>query len=391
MSADLVLKYGLNPHQKPAHLSQPASAPLQVLNGQPGYINLLDAIGAWRLVRELGGATGQPAAASFKHTSPAGAAITGELTEVFLASQFLRSGLEVSAVANAYIRARGGDRMSAFGDFVAVSDVVDDSLADILAREVSDGIIAPGYAPSAFKRLQKKKGGSYLILQMDPNYQPEPTETRTQFGLTLSQSSPDLPVTRESFANVVTANQHIPEAVVDTLVVATVALKYAQSNSICLAYEGQVVGLGAGQQSRIHCTRLACEKAEKWFMAQHPRVAELAFAAGLKRPDKANVVDGFLLWEQLSAMERTALLGQLRDRPEPLSAEERSAWLASFDGIALSSDAYLPFRDNVDRAHRSNVQYIGQTGGSARDGDVTAAADEHGMAMAHTGMRWFLH
>jgi AICAR transformylase/IMP cyclohydrolase PurH len=384
------LKYGLNPHQQPARLLQPEAAPLEVLNGTPGFINLLDAINAWRLVQELRAATSVAAAACFKHVSPAGAAIAGALPEAYLRSQFLEPA-DLSPVANAYVRARGGDRMCAFGDFAAVSDVVDESLADVLMREVSDGIIAPGYTPAALARLARKKGGAYLVLRMDPDFVPPAEERREVFGLTLEQANPPTPVTSAMFGRRVSRRTEVPEGVLQTLLVATVALKYAQSNSVCVAYDGQVVGLGAGQQSRVHCTRLACDKAEKWFLAQHPKTLALPFAAGLKRPDLANVVDQFLLWDQLSPPERAQLATQLDAIPAAFTAEEKAAWLRTFDGVCLSSDAFLPFRDNVDRAARSNVRYVAQAGGSNRDDEVTAAADSYDMVMIHTGMRWFLH
>lgn len=384
------LKYGLNPHQQPARLLQPASAPLEVLNGTPGFINLLDAINAWRLVQELRAATGVAAAACFKHVSPAGAAIAGAMPEAYLRSQFLDAA-PLSPVANAYVRARGGDRMCAFGDFAAVSDVVDDALADVLMREVSDGIIAPGYEPKALERLSRKKGGAYLVLRMAPDYVPPAEERREVFGLTLEQANPATPVTAAMFDRRVSRRTEVSPGVLQTLLVATVALKYAQSNSVCVAYDGQVVGLGAGQQSRVHCTRLACDKAEKWFLAQHPKTLALPFRAGLKRPDLANVVDQFLLWDQLSPPERAQLATQLEHIPEAFTAEEKADWLRTFDGVCLSSDAFLPFRDNIDRAARSNVRYVAQAGGSNRDDEVTAAADAYDMVMVHTGMRWFLH
>ena len=384
------LKYGLNPHQQPARLLQPEGAPLEVLNGTPGFINLLDAINAWRLVQELRAATGVAAAACFKHVSPAGAAIAGALPEAYLRSQFLEPA-DLSPVANAYVRARGGDRMCAFGDFAAVSEVVDASLADVLMREVSDGIIAPGYAPEALARLSRKKGGAYLVLKMDPGFVPPAEERREVFGLTLEQANPPTPVTAAMFERRVSRRTEVPEGVLQTLLVATVALKYAQSNSVCVAYDGQVVGLGAGQQSRVHCTRLACDKAEKWFLAQHPKTLALPFRDGLKRPDLANVVDQFLLWDQLSPPERAQLATQLDTIPAAFTADEKAAWLRTFEGVCLSSDAFLPFRDNVDRAARSNVRYVAQAGGSNRDDEVTAAADAYDMVMIHTGMRWFLH
>lgn len=387
----LELKYGCNPHQKPARLIMPESAPLQILNGMPGYINMLDALGAWQLVRELHAATGTPAAASFKHTSPAGAAIARPLSEAFRRSQFLPLHEELSPVATAYARARGGDRVSSFGDVVAVSTTVDVSLANMLRREVSDLIIAPAYEPEALAMLKNKKQGEYLILQMHPDYTPPAMEQRELFGFTLQQQRNDVAVTREHFHNILTAPVAIPEDIMETLIVATVALKYTQSNSVCVAYDGQVIGMGAGQQSRIHCTRLACDKAEKWFLQQHPHVVNLPFRSGLGKPDKTNLVDQYLLWEQLSAPEVAAMLENFTTPPQPLSRSERDAWLQQFPGICLSSDAFIPFRDNVDRASRSHVQYVAETGGSVRTDEVKAAAEQHGMTLIHTGLRCFLH
>lgn len=387
---DLPLKYGLNPHQRPARLTLPAASPLRVLNGTPGYVNIIDALGAWQLARELKRATGLAGAASFKHASPAGAAIAADLDETYLASQFL-AGKAFSPVAAAYVRARGGDRMCSFGDAAAVSEVVDRSLANVLRREVSDLIIAPGYDPDALEILSAKKGGGYLVLEIDPDFEPPELEQRTLYGLQLEQPRNDAAITRDTFSNIVTGNRDIPDAALDSLVVATIALKHTQSNSVCVAYEGQVIGMGAGQQSRIHCTRLACDKADKWFLQQHPRTLDLPFREGLKRTEKTNLVDQYLLWDQLSGTEVARMLGDLEGRPDPISSEERQALISRYDGICLSSDAYIPFRDNIDRASRSNVQYVAQTGGSTADEGVTEAADEYGMAMSHTGLRLFLH
>ena len=361
-----------------------------MLNGTPGYVNIIDAMGAWQLARELKQATGTAGAASFKHASPAGAAIASGLSESFLASQFL-AGKAYSPAAAAYIRARGGDRMCSFGDAAAVSEVVDRSLANVLRREVSDLVIAPGYDPDALEILRAKKGGGYLVLEIDPDFEPPGVEQRTLFGLELEQPRNDAAITRGAFSNIVTGNREIPDAALDTLVVATIALKYTQSNSVCIAYDRQVIGMGAGQQSRIHCTRLACDKADKWFLQQHPRTLELPFREGLKRTEKTNLVDQYLLWDQLSATEEKHMLDGLSARPAPVTSDERREYLTGFDGICLSSDAFIPFRDNIDRAGRSNVQYVAQTGGSAADGGVTEAADEHGMVMVHTGLRLFLH
>lgn len=388
---DMALRYGCNPHQTPARLLMPGdSAPLQVLNGRPGYINILDALGAWQLVRELRRATGLPSAASFKHTSPAGAAVARPLTETFRRA-YLLPDLEFSPVATAYARARGGDRVSSYGDAVAVSDPVDVSLAQLLQREVSDLIIAPDYTPEALAILKAKKNGTYLMLHIDPAYEPPEMESRQLFGMTLQQHRNTALITKDTFRNVVTSNKHIPDDVLETLIVATVALKYTQSNSVCVAYDGQVIGMGAGQQSRIHCTRLACDKAEKWLLQQHPRLLAAPFQRGVKRVDKFNLLDQYLMWDQLSKTEETAMLAGFTTPPEPLGSQERAAWIGQYNGLCLSSDAFIPFRDNVDRASRSHVQYIAQTGGGLRDADVIAAAEQYGMTMMLTGLRLFLH
>ncbi|NOY57775.1 MAG: phosphoribosylaminoimidazolecarboxamide formyltransferase [Calditrichaeota bacterium] len=384
------LKYGCNPHQIPASLTLPDPSPLIVLNGKPGYINILDALGAWQLARELKTVTGVPGAASFKHTSPAGAAIAGALSEDFRKSQFLPEE-ELSPVATAYVKARGGDRMSSFGDVVGVSEIVDVSLARVLKREVSDLIIAPGFETDALEILKRKKNGNYIILQVDPDYHPPEIETREIFGFRLQQRRNDLQISKDHFRNIVTNNKLLPADILETLLVATIALKYTQSNSVCVAFDGQVIGMGAGQQSRIHCTRLACDKADKWFLQQHPKILSLNFADGLKRPDKANVVDQYILWDQLSSPEQNALLLKLKKKPELLSNEERLNWIRKFEGVCLSSDAYIPFRDNIDRANRSNVKYIAQAGSSLRDEEVTQAANEYDIVMVHTGLRCFLH
>ncbi len=387
---DITLKYGLNPHQHPARLVLPDPSPLKVLNGQPGYINLLDALGAFQLARELKTATGMPGAASFKHTSPAGAAIAKPLTETYLTSQFLNKK-DLSPVATAYLRARGGDRMSSFGDVAAVSDIVDVSLANVLRRETSDLLIAPGYEPKALEMLKAKKQGGYLILQIDPDYEPPPVERRMLYGFQMEQPRNNAAITQDLFTHIVSADKKLPKDARDTLIVASIALKYTQSNSICVAYDGQVTGMGAGQQSRIHCTRLACDKADKWFLQQHPKTLDLAFKKNLKRVEKTNIVDQYILWDQLSEPEEAQMMSGLDKTPARITQGDRLAWLAQFDGICLSSDAYIPFRDNIDRAQRSNVQYIAQTGGSARDGDVTKAGDEYGIVMVHTGLRLFVH
>lgn len=387
---ELELKYGCNPHQVPARMTLPDPSPFKVVNGKPSLINILDALGAWQLARELKIATGKPGAASFKHTSPAGAAITGPMPEGFRASQYI-SNDDLSPVANAYVRARGGDRMCSFGDVAAVSDIVDLSLAQVLKSEVSDLIIAPGFEPKALEILKEKKKGGFIIFQIDPAYEPPAMESRELFGFKLSQKRNNALITRDNFKDVQSAKKTIPEEVLTTLMVATVALKYTQSNSVCVAYDGQVIGMGAGQQSRVHCTRLACGKADKWLMQQHPKTLALKFKEGLKKPEKANTVDQYLLWDELSAPEEKAMMAGLSEKPSPISREERLAWIRKFDNICLSSDAFIPFRDNLDRASRSNVQYVAHTGGSVRDEDVIKAADEYGMVLAQTGVRLFLH
>jgi phosphoribosylaminoimidazolecarboxamide formyltransferase / IMP cyclohydrolase len=384
------LKYGCNPHQVPGRVVIPEESHFRVLNGTPSYINILDALGAWQLAREVKAATGKQAAASFKHTSPAGAAVVGSISDEYRASQFL-SDDDLSPVAAAYVRARGGDRMSSFGDMAAVSDVVDLSLAGILRMEVSDGIIAPGFEPAALEILKTKKQGKYLIFQINEEYQPPEIETREIFGFSLQQKRNTAKITDALFQKVVTTKTTIPPDVLETLIVATIALKHTQSNSVCLAYQGQIIGMGAGQQSRIHCTRLACDKADKWLLQQHPKALTLKFIEGLKKPEKANIVDQFLLWEQLSELEKRLLLGGLSEEPGPITTAERTAWIAGFEGLCLSSDAYIPFRDNIDRASRSNVGYVAQAGGALRDDDLTAAANEYGMVMVHTGLRLFVH
>jgi phosphoribosylaminoimidazolecarboxamide formyltransferase/IMP cyclohydrolase len=385
--ADLELRYGANPHQGHARLRLPdGQSPLRVLNGAPGYINVLDALTAWPLVRELHSVTGKVAAASFKHLSPAGAAIDGLVSDSFVRSQFL-DHLPESPVARAYIRARGADRMSSFGDAVAVSGTVGVELAQILLREVSDLIIAPAYEREALEILSSKRGGKYLVLQIDPDFEPPSTESREVFGLTLEQERNTALVTPELFH----AEPALPEDVVESLVVGTTALKYTQSNSVCISFEGQVIGMGAGQQSRIHCTRIACAKAEKWMLQTHPRVLALEFSEEMGRPDKTNAIDQFLLWEELSGPEQDQLVSTLGYEPTPLSSEERQSWFAEFGGLCMSSDAFIPFRDNIDRAASTGVSFVAHAGGSMRDESVRAAAATLGVRVIETGMRCFLH
>lgn len=386
------LKYGTNPHQKFAQLAfEGNQSPLQVLNGKPSYISILDAVGAWRVAKELKQATGKIAASSFKHVSPAGAAIAKPLSNR-LRDAYMVGNMDLSPMATAYARARGGDRMSAFGDIVGISDIVDESTALLIKKEVSDIIIAPGYEPKALDILKQKKKGAYIIFQIDADYEPaSETEIRDVFGFQLEQSRNNLPVTRDLLKNVVSQRNDLTEDAILDLLVATVSLKYTQSNSVTVAFDGQVIGTGAGQQSRVHCTRLACGKADKWMLQQHPRALGLKFRPELKRPEKMNVIDQYLLWDELSEAEITALNAQLLEPAVPLTPPERRQWIDSFKGIALSSDAFFPFRDNVDRAARSSVQFLLQAGGSLRDDEVIAAANEYGMTMAMSGQRWFLH
>jgi len=394
MAREITLRYGINPHQAPARVFQRSGdLPITVVNGSPGYINLLDALNAWQLVRELHAATGLPAAASFKHVSPAGAAIGLPLTDA-LRCAYRIGHPDLSPLAAAYARARGADPVASFGDFAAMSDVVDESAARVLAAESSDGLIAPGYQPEALSILRAKRGGRYLILRIDPSYEPPEIESREVFGITFEQPRNHARITPELFRNVVTRDRRLPAEAVRDLIVATIAAKYAQSNTVCVACDGQVVGLGAGQQSRIHCTRLACDKADRWMLRQHPKVLGIRFADGLKRPEKNNAVDQYLIWDELSEAERDQLRAVCPELPSPITAQERSEWIARFaaaGGLSLSSDAFIPFRDNIDRAHKSGVRYVAQTGGSVADEAVISAADGYGMVMSFTGTRLFHH
>ncbi len=389
MPDSIPLRYGINPHQTPALVSAIAEWPFAVLNGQPGYINLLDAMSAWNLVRELRQTLNQPAAASYKHVSPAGAAIGLPLSER-LARSYEVERLDLSAVAAAYVRARGGDLVSAYGDFAAVSDTVDESLARFLRREVSDGIIAPAYEPAALDILRKKKGGRYLILQADPELAPPAVESRDHFGIRLEQPLDRRPVDGSVFDNPVTELTDFPEDVRRDLLVATIALRYTQSNSVCVAADGQVIGLGAGQQSRIHCSRLACGKADRWMLQQHDQVLGLQFDAALKRPDRFAAREQYIAWTELSQPERERLRSQIANWPGPLTEDDRHDWIGQFRTV-LSHDAFMPFRDNVDRAQASSVTHILQPGGSIADDDTTNACNQYGITMALSGQRLFRH
>lgn len=391
MPSSLPLRYGTNPQQSPARvfMKNGADLPISVLGGSPGYINLLDAMNAWQLVRELKLAVGLPAAASFKHVSPSGAAVAIPLSDVARKIYFV-DDLELSPLAEAYSRARGVDRMSSFGDFIALSDMVDVSTAKVIAREVSDGIIAPYYEPAALEILKGKKNGKYAVLQIDENYQPDLSEMRDVFGVTFEQRRHDRPVSTDDFSNVVTKEKSIPVEGLRDMKIAWITLKYTQSNSVCFVKDGQTIGVGAGQQSRVHCVRLAGGKADLWYLRQHPRVLELPFLPGIKRPDRDNAIDQYLQ-PGVTEAEKASWNNVFSRIPEQLSAQDRRAWLDSLNGVTLGSDAFFPFRDSIDRAAQSGVRYVLQPGGSNRDEDVIAACNEYGMAMAFTGVRLFHH
>ncbi len=386
----LVLRYGCNPHQSDARAYSPSGKlPFTVLNGAPGYINLLDALNSWQLVRELKEVLNLPAAASFKHLSPAGAAVATPMSDALQRAYFV-DDLVLSPLATAYARARGADRLSSFGDWVALSDEVDQPTARLLSREVSDGIIAPRYQPEAFDILKKKKGGSYPILQMDESYTPAGPETRDVFGVVLEQTRNAKAINTDIFTNIVTDNKEVsPEAERDMLV-ATIALKYTQSNSMCFAFDGQVIGNGAGQQNRLACTDIAAGKAEAWYLRQHPDILDFKFRRGLKRPEKINAIEAYLRGN-MTDEERRIWEGCFDRVPLFLSEDARRDWIGQMDDIVLSSDAFIPFRDNIDRAARTGVKYVVETGGSVRDDDVIAACDEYGMLLVMTGVRLFHH
>jgi len=392
---DIKLKYGCNPNQPHAKITTPGTGPLgdgplTVVNGAPSYINALDAIRAWQLVRDLKAATGKAAAASFKHVSPAGAAVAGELGDDFRRA-FLYKHDDYSPAATAYARARSSDRVASFGDFIAVSEPVDETLARLIKPEVSDGIVAPSYEGDAFEILRAKKGGKYVMLAMDPGYTPPPVESRVEFGLTLEQTHNDLAVTADTFNERVTAKTDLTAAELESLIVATVTLKHTQSNSIAVAAAGQAIGVGAGQQSRIACTRIACDKADRFMLKTHPKALAVEYAAGLGRAEKVNALDNFVRFHELNSGEKAELDRALADGWEAITADERADWLKRQPGVVLSSDAFIPFRDNLDRAAATGVSAVAQAGGSARDQNVTDAADQHGMVMCHTGVRLFLH
>ncbi|WP_028549888.1 phosphoribosylaminoimidazolecarboxamide formyltransferase [Paenibacillus sp. UNC451MF] len=385
----LELRYGMNPHQKQAKLYSNGELPIKVLNGDPGFINLLDALNSFQLARELRQATGLPAAASFKHVSPAGAAVASPLTDDLKKAYFV-DGLELSPLATAYARARGADRMSSFGDAAALSDIVDASTAQLLKREVSDLVVAPGYTDEALEILKAKKNGGYLILQIDPNYVPDPVETRTLFGLTMQQERNNGVIDASALDKIVTENKDLPDNAKRDLLIALVTLKYTQSNSICYTLDGQTIGIGAGQQSRIHCTRLAGDKADRWFLRQHPQALTMKFRQGLSRAEQNNAID---LWleEELTPVEQAAWEACFDEVPARLTRDEKREWLSKLQGVSYGSDAFLPFRDNLDRASRSGVKYVVQAGSSMRDEEVVKAANDYGMVMCYSGVRLFHH
>ena len=387
---EIRLRYGCNPHQTPARVYIKAGAlPIRVLNGSPGYINLLDALNSWQLVKELKRTLGLPAAASFKHVSPAGAGVGVPLSDVLKKAYFV-DDLILSPLAAAYARARGADRVSSFGDWVALSDPVDVATAELLRREVSDGIIAPGYQPEALSILSQKRGGKFTVIQIDPDYEPEVMETRAVFGITFEQKRNDAVVGTAMLENVVTRRRDLSEEAKRDLIVALIALKYTQSNSVCLAYDGQIIGIGAGQQSRIHCTRLAAAKADIWYLRQHPAALDLPFRDGLRRPDRDNAIDQYLR-DDLTPAEEAYWKENFTDVPRQITPQEKREWLDGLRGVSLGSDAFFPFRDSIDRAQQSGVAYVAQPGGSLRDEEIVRACDEYGMVMAFSGVRLFHH
>ena len=388
---ELELKYGCNPNQKPARIfMEEGELPVRVLNGRPGYINFLDALNAWQLVRELKEATGLSAAASFKHVSPAGAALGTELTEVERKIYFAE-GMELSPIAAAYVRARGADRLCSYGDWAALSDVCDAATARYLALEVSDGVIAPGYTDEALAILKTKRKGGYNVVAMDPDYVPKPMEHKDVYGITFEQGRNNFAISGDLLQNIVTQNKDLPESARRDLILSLITLKYTQSNSVCYAVGGQTIGVGAGQQSRIHCTRLAGSKADNWLLRQHPKVLSLPFVDGIRRPDRDNAIDVYISDEYEDVLADGVWHNTFKTKPDVLTAQEKKEWIARQSGVSLGSDAFFPFGDNVERAKKSGVQYIAQPGGSIRDDHVIATCDKYGIAMAFTGIRLFHH
>ncbi len=390
---EIELKYGCNPNQKPSriYMEDGSELPVTVLNGKPGYINFLDAFNGWQLVKELKKATGLPAATSFKHVSPAGAAVGLPLTDTLAKIYWVDDLGELSPLACAYARARGADRMSSFGDFIALSDVCDADTAKLIKREVSDGVIAPGYTEEALEILKAKKKGGYNVIQVDESYVPNPVEKKQVYGITFEQGRNELNIDAELLSNIVTQNKEIPQSALIDMKIALITLKYTQSNSVCYVKDGQAIGIGAGQQSRVHCTRLAGQKADNWFLRQAPQVMNLQFVDGLGRADRDNAIDNYIGDEYMDVLAEGAWQRVFKVKPEVFTREEKRAWLDKMENVTLGSDAFFPFSDNVERAHKSGVKYIAQPGGSVRDDLVIACCDKYDMAMAFTGIRLFHH
>ena len=389
---ELELKYGCNPNQKPARVfMQEGELPITVLNGKPGYINLLDALNSWQLVKELKEATGLPSAASFKHVSPAGAAVGLPLSDTDRKIYFVEQEGKLSPIACAYIRSRGADRLCSYGDWAALSDICDADTANYLKLEVSDGVIAPGYTDEALAILRSKKKGSYNVVQIDPDYLPAETECKDVFGVTFQQGRNNYKISRELLSNIVTKNKDLPEQAAIDMMVALITLKYTQSNSVCYVKDGQAIGVGAGQQSRIHCTRLAGNKADNWYLRQHPKVLSLQFVDDIRRPDRDNAIDIYTSDEYMDVLAEGEWQKVFKVKPEVLTAEEKRSWIEKQSGVTCGSDAFFPFGDNVKRAYKSGVEYIVEPGGSIRDDNVIETADSYGMVMAFTGMRLFHH
>ena len=390
---ELELKYGCNPNQKPSRIyMEEGELPIKVLNGKPGYINFLDAFNGWQLVKELKKATGLPAATSFKHVSPAGAAVGLPMSDVEKKIYWVDDmDMEFTPLANAYARARGADRMSSFGDFISLSDVCDVATAKIIKREVSDGVIAPGYEPEALEILKAKKKGNYNVIEIDENYVPKELERKEVFGITFEQGRNELKIDEDFFSNIVTENKEIPESAKIDLAISMITLKYTQSNSVCYVKDGQAIGIGAGQQSRIHCTRLAGQKADNWWLRQCPKVLALPFKEGIKRADRDNAIDLYIGEEYMDVLADGTWENIFTEKPEVFTREEKRAWLDKLTGVALGSDAFFPFGDNIERAHKSGVTYIAEPGGSIRDDNVIDTCNKYNMAMAFTGIRLFHH
>lgn len=390
---EIQLKYGCNPNQKPSRIfmEDGSDLPVTVLNGKPGYINFLDAFNGWQLVKELKEATGLPAATSFKHVSPAGAAVGLPLSDTLAKIYWVDDLGELSPLACAYARARGADRMSSFGDFIALSDICDTDTARLIKREVSDGVIAPGYTDEALEVLKTKRKGTYNIIKIDPDYKPALTETKEVFGITFEQDRNEAKITAELLENRPTKNKEIPENAQRDLLIALITLKYTQSNSVCYVKDGQAIGIGAGQQSRVHCTRLAGNKADIWWLRQNPKVLALPFKENIRRPDRDNTIDVYISDDYEDVLADGVWENFFTEKPEPLTREEKKAWIAQLKGVSLGSDAFFPFGDNIERAQRSGVEYIAQAGGSIRDDNVIETCDKYGIAMAFTGLRLFHH